>query len=71
MGGLPRPGAGEEVQGATGLGGLAPGGNAGARAWQALMAGKSGTGPITKFDAAKFPVRFAAEVKAFNPLDYM
>ncbi|HMG00193.1 MAG TPA: beta-ketoacyl-ACP synthase II, partial [Gemmatimonadaceae bacterium] len=30
-----------------------------------------GTAPITKFDATKFPVRFAAEVKGFNPLDFM
>jgi 3-oxoacyl-[acyl-carrier-protein] synthase II len=36
-----------------------------------LIEGKSGTAPITKFDASKFPVRFAAEVKGFNPLDYM
>src|SRR5204863_119328 len=32
---------------------------------------KSGTAPITKFDASTFPVRFAAEVKGFDPLQYM
>jgi len=32
---------------------------------------KSGSGPITKFDAATFPVRFACEVKGFDPLQYM
>ncbi|OLE15577.1 MAG: beta-ketoacyl-[acyl-carrier-protein] synthase II, partial [Gemmatimonas sp. 13_1_20CM_3_60_15] len=32
---------------------------------------KSGTAPITKFDASNFPVRFAAEVKGFDPLSYM
>ena len=42
-----------------------------ATTWRALIAGKSGAAPITKFDASKFPVRFAGEVKDFNPLDYM
>ena len=55
----------------TGLGVVSPVGNDVATTWQSLIAGKSGTAPITKFDASKFPVRFAAEVKGFNPLDYM
>ena len=55
----------------TGMGAITPVGNDVATTWQSLIAGKSGTAPITKFDAAKFPVRFAAEVKGFNPLDYM
>jgi 3-oxoacyl-[acyl-carrier-protein] synthase II len=42
-----------------------------ATTWQALLAGKSGAGPITHFDASGFPVRFACEVKAFDPLEYM
>jgi 3-oxoacyl-[acyl-carrier-protein] synthase II len=42
-----------------------------ATTWQSLIEGKSGTAPITKFDASKFPVRFAAEVKGFSALDYM
>ena len=42
-----------------------------ATTWEALKQGRSGTGPITKFDASKFPVRFAAEVKGFDPLQYM
>lgn len=55
----------------TGMGAITPVGNDVATTWQALIAGKSGTAPITKFDASKFPVRFAAEVKGFNPLDFM
>jgi 3-oxoacyl-[acyl-carrier-protein] synthase II len=55
----------------TGLGAISPIGNDVATTWRSLLEGKSGAGPITKFDAAKFPVRFAAEVKAFDPLASM
>lgn len=55
----------------TGLGALTPVGNDVATTWQSLLAGKSGTADITKFDASKFSVRFAAEVKGFDPLAYM
>jgi 3-oxoacyl-[acyl-carrier-protein] synthase II len=54
----------------TGMGAITPVGNDVATTWQSLIEGKSGTAPITKFDASKFPVRFAAEVKGFNPLDF-
>ena len=36
--------------------------------WQALLAGKSGVGPVTSFDASDFSTRIAAEVKNFDPL---
>lgn len=39
--------------------------------WAALLAGQSGAGPITLFDASDQPVRFAAEVKGFDPELYM
>ncbi|MFN8650825.1 MAG: beta-ketoacyl-ACP synthase II [Gemmatimonadales bacterium] len=39
--------------------------------WEGLLAGKSGAGPITKFDPARLGVRFACEVKGFDPLQYM
>jgi 3-oxoacyl-[acyl-carrier-protein] synthase II len=55
----------------TGMGAITPVGNDVATTWQSLIEGKSGTAPITKFDASKFPVQFAAEVKGFNALDYM
>src|SRR3981189_3673922 len=55
----------------TGMGTITPVGNDVATTWQSLIEGKSGTAPITKFDASSFPVKFAAEVKGFNPLDYM
>jgi 3-oxoacyl-[acyl-carrier-protein] synthase II len=55
----------------TGLGAITPVGNDVAAAWRALIDGVPGAGPITKFDASKFPVRFACEVKGFDPLQYM
>ena len=55
----------------TGLGVISPVGNDVASTWDALLAGTSGAGPITQFDAASFPVRFACEVKGFDPLQYM
>jgi 3-oxoacyl-[acyl-carrier-protein] synthase II len=42
-----------------------------ATTWRSLLDGVPGAAPITKFDATRFPVRFAAEVKGFDPLQYM
>ncbi len=39
--------------------------------WSALLAGRSGVGPITRFDAARYPSRVAGEVKDFSPEDYV
>ncbi len=55
----------------TGLGLVTPVGNSVEATWSALMAGRSGVDSIKKFDVEKFPVRFAAEVKNFDPLDYV
>ncbi|HJU90611.1 MAG TPA: beta-ketoacyl-ACP synthase II [Gemmatimonadaceae bacterium] len=55
----------------TGLGVVTPVGNDVATTWRALLEGKSGSATITKFDASQFPVRFAAEVKGFDPAAYM
>jgi 3-oxoacyl-[acyl-carrier-protein] synthase II len=41
-----------------------------AETWAALLAGKSGIGPITKFDASEYPSRIAGEVKGFDPLAF-
>ncbi len=54
----------------TGMGAVTPIGNDVASTWKALLAGESGMGPITKFDASAHDVRFAAEVKNFDPLKY-
>ena len=55
----------------TGMGMLSPVGNDVASTWRALISGASGAADITKFDASQFPVRFACEVKGFDPLQYM
>jgi 3-oxoacyl-[acyl-carrier-protein] synthase II len=55
----------------TGLGLVTPVGNSVEDTWSALMAGRSGVDFIKKFDTDKFPVRFAAEVKDFDPLNYV
>lgn len=55
----------------TGLGCISPLGNSVAEMWNAVTAGKSGVGQITKFDASKFSTTFAAEVKDFNIEDYI
>ncbi len=49
------------------MGCLSPLGNDVPTTWAALLAGKSGVGPITHFDAREFETRFAAEVKDFDP----
>ena len=53
------------------MGMLSPVGNDVATTWRALISGASGAADITKFDASQFPVRFACEVKGFDPLQYM
>jgi 3-oxoacyl-[acyl-carrier-protein] synthase II len=50
----------------TGLGAVTPLGNTREEFWRRLIAGESGVGPITAFDAADFATRFAAEVKDFD-----
>jgi 3-oxoacyl-[acyl-carrier-protein] synthase II len=51
----------------TGMGAVTPIGNDARTYWQNLLAGVSGAGPITGFDASTFDVRIAAEVKDFDP----
>ena len=55
----------------TGLGLVSPVGNTVAEGWAHILAGQSGIGPITKFDAAAFACRFAGEVKGFQVEDYI
>jgi len=54
----------------TGMGALTPLGNTVSEFWQNIVDGKSGAGPITKFDASKFKTRFGCEVKGFHPENY-
>ncbi|ASM76227.1 Beta-ketoacyl-[acyl-carrier-protein] synthase II beta-ketoacyl-[acyl-carrier-protein] synthase II [Vitreoscilla filiformis] len=55
----------------TGLGLISPVGNTVAEGWSNLLAGRSGIGPITKFDASGITCRIAGEVKGFNVGDYI
>jgi len=55
----------------TGMGAVTPVGIGVAEYWRQLLAGRSGVGPITRFDAGRLPVRIAAEVKGFDPARYM
>jgi 3-oxoacyl-[acyl-carrier-protein] synthase II len=55
----------------TGLGTITPLGIGVEESWKAMVSGKSGIGPITLFDASTFPVRFAGEVKGFDPEAFM
>ncbi|MBI4762830.1 MAG: beta-ketoacyl-ACP synthase II [Chloroflexota bacterium] len=52
----------------TGMGCISPVGNTVEETWKSLLAGKSGAGPITLFDASRHKTRFAAEVKGFDPV---
>lgn len=54
----------------TGIGALTPIGNDVQSYWDALVAGKSGAGPITKFDTSKFKTTFACELKNFDAKDH-
>ncbi len=55
----------------TGLGLVSPVGNDVEAGWSNIVAGRSGIGPITRFDASAFTTRFAGEVKGFDVADWM
>jgi len=55
----------------TGLGIISPVGNTVAQAWEAVTAGRSGIGPISRFDTASFPTKIAGEVRNFDPASYL
>ena len=55
----------------TGLGAVTPVGLTAEDFWKNSLAGKSGAGLITQFDAAKYDTKIACEVKGFNPLNYI
>lgn len=53
------------------MGIVSPVGNTVDEAWRNIVAGKGGIGPVTHFDVANYPTRFAGEVKHFNIEDYL
>jgi len=55
----------------TGVGAISPLGLTAAEYWQGLIDGRSGIGAISKFDCSRYPVKVAAEVKDFEPTNYM
>jgi 3-oxoacyl-[acyl-carrier-protein] synthase II len=55
----------------TGMGAVTPLGNDVTTSWDTLVAGGCGAGAITQFDASEFPVRFACEVKDFDPGEWI
>jgi 3-oxoacyl-[acyl-carrier-protein] synthase II len=55
----------------TGVGLVSPLGIGTKANWEALSAGRSGIGPITRFDASQFSARIAGEVKQFDPLQFI
>jgi 3-oxoacyl-[acyl-carrier-protein] synthase II len=55
----------------TGIGLVTPLGIGTKQSWEAAIAGKSGIGPITRFDAKDLPCRIAGEVRAFDPGAFM
>ena len=55
----------------TGVGLLTPVGIGTEESWRAFLQGENGIGPITKFDATDYAVRFAGELKDFDPLQHM
>jgi 3-oxoacyl-[acyl-carrier-protein] synthase II len=55
----------------TGVGAVTPLGNDAETYWENLVGGKSGAGPITLFDSSDYPVRFACELKDFDPTRWL
>ena len=55
----------------TGMGGVTPLGNSAEQFWKKLVGGTSGVGPVTLFDASEYPCKIAAEVRDFDPGQFM
>ena len=55
----------------TGIGMITPLGASVAKTWEGILAGRSGIGPITRFDASALETRIAGEVRDFEPTEYM
>ncbi len=66
---MPRNGSNRVV--VTGLGAISPLGLDIPTTWNSLLAGKSGIGPLTRFDASGYRTQIAAEINEFDPCDHM
>ena len=55
----------------TGMGAVTPIGNSVQECWQNMLSGVNGIGPITRFDTTDYKAKLAAEVKDFDPMQYM
>jgi 3-oxoacyl-[acyl-carrier-protein] synthase II len=55
----------------TGMGAVSPLGNDVETSWSGAIAGRSGVGPVTRFDPSAYDSRIAGEIKGFNPEDYI
>jgi len=55
----------------TGLGAVSPVGNSVREAWRGVCEGRSGVGPITRFDCSTFDTKIAGELKGFDPLAHV
>lgn len=55
----------------TGMGAVTPLGNSAGQTWEGLKSGRNGIAPITLFDTADSKAKLGAEVKDFEPRDYM
>ena len=55
----------------TGMGAVTPVGNNVKETWESLISGKNGIAPITLFDTANYKAKLGAEVKNFEPKDYL
>lgn len=55
----------------TGMGIISPVGNAIEQAWESILAGRSGIGPITRFDCSAFSTRFGGTIHDFDARDYI
>ena len=55
----------------TGMGAISPLGNSAAELWSGASQGRSGIGPITRFDTGAYPTKIAGEASTFDPTRYM
>src|SRR5690349_7364175 len=55
----------------TGVGAITPVGLSNSSTWESLLAGRSGIGPISRFDTTDLRTTFAGEVRDFDPANYM